>query len=78
MNLDQDDDTEEQEPTYSEVKEEQKEHIAWLRKGGKESRHLAKVLARCRRGNRCGHKECAVCVRLAKRAARRIGSRKSD
>ena len=74
MSQDQDDEEWDREPTASEAKEQQKEHIAWLRKGDKESRHLAKVLARCCKGNRCSHKECEVCVRRAKRAARRIGS----
>ena len=39
--------------TFADAKRKRKEHIEWLRQGDKTDRRLAKVLAQCRKGNRC-------------------------
>ena len=76
MTEDEDDDDVYREITFAEAKEERKERIKWLLQGEstKDTRRRAKLLQRCRKGDRCYRDECPVCARRKRRAARRIGS----
>jgi hypothetical protein len=56
-----DDDAPDPIPTRKEAIQARTERIAKLQQGDKDERRLAKVLAQCRKGNRCGRKECPVC-----------------
>jgi hypothetical protein len=56
-----DDDAADPSLTRKEAIRARKERIVELRQGDKDERRLAKVLAQCRKGNRCGRKECPVC-----------------
>jgi hypothetical protein len=47
--------------TRKEAIRARKERIVELRQSDEDERRLAKVLAQCRKGNRCGRKECPVC-----------------
>jgi len=76
MTEDEDDDDLYREITFAEAKKERKQHIDWLLKGEgtKDTRRRAKLLQRCRKGDRCNQDECPVCARRTRCAARRIGS----
>ena len=49
--------------TFAVARQKQKAYIAQLRKGDKGERRLAKLLAQCRKGDRCNLEECLICAR---------------